>query len=82
MKNKKQTRNWVMLVSGLMLGVVVGITAGWILWGPRYGGHIMCLDGTRPDANGCCTGEEYTDLGAGGFACCPEYGDNCYPPMK
>jgi len=42
---------------------------------------LMCLDGTPPDANGCCTGEIYTDMGEQGFNCCPESGGDCFPPM-
>ncbi len=43
---------------------------------------IKCQDGTLPDANGCCTGEIYTDLGGDlGFNCCPETGGDCFPPI-
>ncbi|MBO5662972.1 MAG: hypothetical protein J6S12_03905, partial [Alphaproteobacteria bacterium] len=42
---------------------------------------LLCLDGTEPDANGCCTGEIYTDMGEQGFNCCPETGGDCFPPM-
>ncbi|MBO5739685.1 MAG: hypothetical protein J6R52_01300 [Alphaproteobacteria bacterium] len=42
---------------------------------------LLCLDGTEPDANGCCTGEIYTDMGEQGFNCCPEAGGDCFPPM-
>lgn len=44
---------------------------------------ITCPDdGTLPDANGCCTGEIYTDMGEQGFNCCPETGGDCFPPIK
>ena len=42
---------------------------------------LTCLDGTLPDANGCCTGEIYTDMGDQGFNCCPETGGDCFPPI-
>lgn len=43
---------------------------------------ITCEDGNPPDANGCCAGETYTDLGTdGGFACCPDVGGDCFPPI-
>lgn len=43
---------------------------------------LKCTDGTLPDANGCCTGEIYTDLGGDlGFNCCPEGGGDCFPPI-
>ena len=42
---------------------------------------ITCQDGLPPDANGCCTGEIYTDMGDQGFNCCPETGGDCFPPI-
>jgi len=33
----------------------------------------------NPDANGCCPGEEFADMGADGKFCCK--GDMCFPPM-
>ena len=43
---------------------------------------ISCDDGSAPDANGCCSGETYTDLGDR-FACCPEDEDAaCFPPIE
>lgn len=33
-----------------------------------------------PDANGCCPGEEFADMGADGKFCCK--GEMCFPPMK
>ena len=35
---------------------------------------ITCDDGSAPDANGCCAGETYTDMGEEGFNCCPDAG--------
>ena len=34
---------------------------------------------TNPDANGCCPGEEFADMGADGKFCCKD--DYCFPPM-
>jgi type IV secretory pathway VirB10-like protein len=42
---------------------------------------LTCLDGTTPDANGCCAGETYTDMGNQGFNCCPAGGGDCFPPI-
>ena len=42
---------------------------------------ITCFDGSIPDANGCCAGEIYTDMGDQGFNCCPETGGDCFPPI-
>lgn len=42
---------------------------------------LTCMDGSLPDANGCCAGEIYTDMGEQGFNCCPETGGDCFPPI-
>ncbi|MCQ2562204.1 MAG: hypothetical protein MJ158_01130 [Alphaproteobacteria bacterium] len=42
---------------------------------------LTCEDGSNPDANGCCTGETYTDMGDQGFNCCPDSGGDCFPPL-
>lgn len=43
---------------------------------------LTCIDGSAPDANGCCTGEVYTDMGPEmGFNCCPTTGGDCFPPL-
>lgn len=42
---------------------------------------LTCEDGSPPDANGCCAGEIYTDMGEQGFNCCPEAGGDCFPPI-
>lgn len=34
-----------------------------------------------PDVNGCCPGEEFTDMGDAGKFCCESATDMCYPPM-
>ncbi len=46
---------------------------------PPVSSMPTCDDGSTPDIHGCCTGEEFTDMGDGGFACCID--DACYPPM-
>lgn len=43
---------------------------------------LTCEDGNAPDANGCCSGEIYTDMGEQGFNCCPSTGGDCFPPIK
>lgn len=42
---------------------------------------LTCEDGSLPDANGCCAGEIYTDMGDMGFNCCPTTGGDCFPPI-
>jgi hypothetical protein len=42
----------------------------------------MCGNGGTPDANGCCPGETFTDMGEQGFNCCPDAGGDCFPPIE
>ena len=42
---------------------------------------LLCEDGTPPSANGCCTGETFTDMGDQGWNCCPAGGGDCFPPL-
>lgn len=42
---------------------------------------LTCDDGTSPDADGCCTGETFTDMGEDGWNCCPDSGGDCFPPL-
>ena len=71
-------------IPGFIVGLVTGIVAGWLIWSNVIGGLMTnkkCPDGMSPDVNGCCSGEEYTDMGEKGFNCCPTQGD-CFPPIK
>ena len=43
---------------------------------------LTCDDGSAPDANGCCAGETYTDMGEAGWNCCPDAGGDCFPPIE
>ncbi|MBO4480542.1 MAG: hypothetical protein J5742_02865 [Alphaproteobacteria bacterium] len=43
---------------------------------------VTCDNGANPDANGCCPGETYTDMGEQGFNCCPDAGGDCFPPIE
>ena len=43
---------------------------------------VTCDGGANPDANGCCPGETYTDMGDQGFNCCPDIGGDCFPPIQ
>ena len=44
--------------------------------------EYICKDNASPDLNGCCPGEEYTDMGEQGFNCCPMDGGDCFPPIS
>lgn len=40
-----------------------------------------CADGAAPDIDGCCTGEELSDMGDGTLMCCGIETGECFPPM-
>lgn len=78
---KQKCHKWLWLVLVFLLGGFVGYTTHYLIenWN---GFFVTCPDGARPDKNGCCAGEVYTDAGDGWMVCCPDGGDNCFPPMK
>lgn len=41
----------------------------------------LCADGSKPNRFGCCEGETFKDMGNLVFACCPDDGGDCYPPI-
>jgi len=43
---------------------------------------LTCDGGFAPDANGCCPGETFTDMGEDGWNCCPDSGGDCFPPIE
>jgi hypothetical protein len=43
---------------------------------------LTCDGGIAPDANGCCPGETFTDMGEDGWNCCPDTGGDCFPPIE
>lgn len=73
----------------LLLWIAVAFLCGFIIGYATYytiinwnGFFATCPNGVRPDKNGCCAGEVYTDAGDGWMVCCPDGGDNCFPPIK
>lgn len=42
----------------------------------------LCTDGSKPNQFGCCEGETFKDIGNLVFACCPDDGGECYPPIN
>ena len=44
--------------------------------------EAVCDDGSAPDANGCCAGETFADIGGGRYACCSEATGDCFDPLK
>ncbi|MFQ6778457.1 MAG: hypothetical protein ACLRFI_04190 [Alphaproteobacteria bacterium] len=69
------------IVTAFVIGSVIGVAA-YYLTDNWNGFFVKCSDGARPDKNGCCAGEIYTDAGDGWMVCCPDGGDNCFPPLK
>lgn len=41
----------------------------------------LCKDGKKPNKFGCCGDEKFKDMGNLVFACCPDDGGDCYPPI-
>ena len=80
-QNNKKLNLWVWILLAFLFGGLVGYCTHYIVvnW---HGFFAVCQDGDRPDKNGCCTGEIYTDAGDCWMVCCPVGGDNCFPPVK
>ena len=84
-KSNVQTKNkshlWIWVLIAFLFGGIIGYGLHYTVvnW---HGFFVTCSDGARPDKNGCCAGEVYTDAGDGWMVCCPEGGNNCFPPMK
>lgn len=77
----KKSRTWIWVVVAYILGCGVGYATHYLVttWHSFF---VVCPDGNKPDKHGCCKGEVYTDAGDGWMVCCPDGGDNCFPPMK
>ena len=80
-KSSPKSKLWMFVLAAFILGGSFGYVAHYLVinWD---GFFVKCPDGNRPDKNGCCAGEVYTDAGDGWMVCCPDGGDNCFPPMK
>lgn len=74
-------KNWLWIIVAFLGGFIIGYAAYYTIvnW---HGFFAICPNGVRPDKNGCCAGEVYTDAGDGWMVCCPDGGDNCFPPIK
>ena len=77
----KKTNLWCWVMVAFILGGLIGYSIHYTIinWN---GFFVTCPSGDRPDKNGCCEGEVYTDAGDGWMVCCPQDGENCFPPMK
>ena len=80
-KQNTKPKLWIWVLFAFFIGAAFGYGAHYTIinW---HGFFVTCPDGNRPDKNGCCSGEIYTDAGDGWMVCCPEEGDSCFPPMK
>ena len=76
----KKCRLWLWAIVALFIGGMIGYTAHFVVvnWHSFF---VTCPNGNKPDNNGCCEGEVYTDAGDGWMVCCPEGVDNCFPPL-
>lgn len=77
----KKSYLWIWVVAAFLLGFATGYATHYTIinWN---GFFATCPNGAKPDKNGCCAGETYTDAGDGWMVCCPDSGDNCFPPVK
>lgn len=87
----KRPKIWVWVVVGFIVGGCIGYATHYLIinWRNIFvvcpnenKPELCCPNGSNPDKNGCCEGEVYTDAGGGWMVCCPDGGDNCFPPMK
>lgn len=84
-ESKKSESLWHRFFWFVVFVFFVGFAAGYVThylivnW---HGFFVTCDDGNRPDKNGCCRGEIYTDAGNGWMVCCPYGGESCFPPLK
>ena len=79
--NKKKSKLWAFILIAFVFGGAIGFITHYLIvnW---HGFFVVCDDGNRPDKYGCCAGEVYTDAGDGWMVCCPQNGNDCFPPMK
>ena len=78
---KKNLQNLHRIIFAFFVGCFVGYMTHYFVvnWKNFF---LTCIDGSRPDENGCCVGEVYTDTGDGIMACCQSDGEKCLPPIK
>ncbi len=85
-KETKKSRKWFWIIVAFVLGYGIGYTTYYLVVN-RHNLFVdcsdkpTCPDGGKPDKHGCCKGEVYTDAGGGWMVCCPDGGDNCFPPI-
>ena len=80
-KTQSKSTCWIWIVVAFFVGLIAGVGTHYLIvnWNSFF---VTCPDGNKPDKNGCCNGEIYTDAGDGWMVCCPKEGDNCFPPIK
>jgi hypothetical protein len=78
----KKSVSWVSCIIAFVLGALFGILIYANIDSISFGDLPNCPDGTAPNANGCCAGEVYTNMGDLGYNCCPEIGGDCFPPIR
>ncbi len=90
-KNQSKSRTVFWIVLAFVVGYGVGYATHYLIvnWHSLFvscpnesNPELCCPNGSKPDKHGCCNGEVYTDAGGGWMVCCPDGGDNCFPPIK
>ena len=78
---EKKSKIWIWVLCAFLIGGVCGYATHYTIvnWN---GFFATCPNGVKPDKNGCCGDEIYTDAGDGWMVCCPSGGENCFPPIK
>lgn len=71
-----------MIIACILTALVTAFATAYIIqYKQNTDSEYICKDNASPDINGCCPGEEYTDMGNNGFNCCPMDGGDCLPPI-
>lgn len=71
----------IIIACVLTMVVTAFVTAYVILHQSSSEPEFVCADNASPDINGCCPGEELTQLGDSVVGCCPTDGGDCFPPL-
>lgn len=73
------------LIACILTAIVTAFATAYVIehkYGFSESIEYLCKDNASPDLNGCCPGENYTDMGDQGFNCCPNDGGDCFPPIQ
>jgi hypothetical protein len=71
----------IIIACVITMTVTAFATAYFVLHHESGDTEMVCADNASPDINGCCPGEELTQLGDSVVGCCPTEGGDCFPPI-